>query len=279
VPSIEQNKRAWETGYKWPQEGDEWSVPWGGADMQWYGSILPRIHAFVPANTILEIAPGFGRWTQFLLHLCKQLSVVDLSPKCIEACRKRFSEYPHVRYYVNDGKSLAMIPDDSVDFIFSYDSLVHAELDVIESYLLEARRILKKDGVGFIHHSNLGEYVRYLALVDSLPPRLRAIALRAGLLDRSLYSTHNHWRAKSMTADEFVTLCEQADLHCTTQEVRTWISRKLIDCYSVFTRRGSVWATPYRIIRNSSPEAAYLRRLSTCYSKANLIRNSSVSGC
>jgi CheY-like chemotaxis protein len=39
----------------------------------------------------------------------------------------------HVTCFVNDGKSLAMLPDESVDFIFSYDSLVHAEADAVGS--------------------------------------------------------------------------------------------------------------------------------------------------
>lgn len=33
------------------QAGEEWSTPWGNAHMQWYGSILPRIRAFVPTDT------------------------------------------------------------------------------------------------------------------------------------------------------------------------------------------------------------------------------------
>ena len=49
--------------YEWIQAGEEWSEPWGGSAPQWFGSIFPRIHAYFPANTILEIASGFGRWS------------------------------------------------------------------------------------------------------------------------------------------------------------------------------------------------------------------------
>ena len=31
-----------------------------------------------------------------------------------------------------------MIPDASIDFVFSFDSLVHAEADVIQAYLGDA---------------------------------------------------------------------------------------------------------------------------------------------
>src|SRR6202035_2901665 len=114
MPTIEDNLSVWDQAYDWPQGGEEWSEVWGSAHMQWYGSILPRISAFVPADTILEIAPGYGRWTAFLKDLCKRLIIVDLSEKCIETCRQRFADCSHISYVVNDGTSLDMIVDDGV---------------------------------------------------------------------------------------------------------------------------------------------------------------------
>ena len=38
--------------YGWSRAGEEWSKAWGTADMQWYGSILPRISAFVPDGEV-----------------------------------------------------------------------------------------------------------------------------------------------------------------------------------------------------------------------------------
>src|SRR6266404_5578223 len=123
MPSIEQNLAEWETAYSWSQEGEEWSATWGGSESQWYGAIYPRIHAFVPTGTILEIAPGFGRWTQYLKDSCQRLVVVDLSQRCIEACKNRFSSCSHISYHVNDGTSLSMVDNGSIDFAFSFDSL------------------------------------------------------------------------------------------------------------------------------------------------------------
>jgi hypothetical protein len=84
--------------------------------MEWYGSILPRICAFVPVDTIFEIAPGYGRWTAFPKNLCKRLIVVDVSEKCIDACWQRFTRYSDISYFVNDGQSLEMVADGSIDF-------------------------------------------------------------------------------------------------------------------------------------------------------------------
>ena len=59
-------------------------------------------------------------------NLCDSLIIVDLAESCIEACKTRFQSEENFQYFVNDGKSLEMINDSSVDFIFSFDSLVHA---------------------------------------------------------------------------------------------------------------------------------------------------------
>src|SRR5438876_2607766 len=108
MPSIEENKSLFDGTYNWPNRGDEWSVAWGGPSMQWYGTILPRIKSYVPTNRILEIACGYGRWTQYLKDLCQNLVVVDISGECIQACKKRFSECSHIEYHVNDGTTLDM---------------------------------------------------------------------------------------------------------------------------------------------------------------------------
>src|ERR1700676_4823872 len=120
MPTIEQNLFFWGKADGWDGDGDKWSGRWGGTDLEWWGSIFPRIRNFLPASTILEIAPGFGRWTQFLKGFCEQLVLVDVSPACIERCKERFRSDPHVRGYVNDGKSLEMVADRSVDFAFSF---------------------------------------------------------------------------------------------------------------------------------------------------------------
>jgi SAM-dependent methyltransferase len=137
MATLAENKFVWDGDYDWPQQGDEWSGPWGGPTMQWHAEILPRIHSLIKGKRILEIACGYGRWTQFLIEAAAELTVVDLSQECIEACRARF-DGANINFHLNDGTSLKIIETNSIDFIFSYDSLVHAELDVIKKYLIES---------------------------------------------------------------------------------------------------------------------------------------------
>lgn len=168
MATIDENLKVWDGTYDWQAGGDEWSAAWGNPTQQWYSTILPRIHRFVPPGTILEIAPGFGRWTSHLKDLCKRLVLVDLSGKCIEHCKARFAAESKIAYHVNDGISLEMVADGSIDFVFSFDALVHVEADVIQNYLFSLAQKLKPTGAGFLHHSNAGWYKGRVAMNDHI---------------------------------------------------------------------------------------------------------------
>ena len=265
MPTVQQNLQMWDAEYDWKNDGEEWSATWGGSESQWFGAILPRIHSYIPTGTILELAPGFGRWTNYLKNYCEHLIIVDLSETCISACRQRFASDSHITYHVNDGESLAIVPDNSIDFVFSFDSLVHAEADVIQAYLNQLPRKLKPNGVGFLHHSNIGEYRRYFSISEKIPGPLRYRLTQKGLLGQT------HWRAFSMTARLFANFCERAGLQCISQELVNWGTKQLIDCFSVFTLKTTAWARANVVVENRDfmKEAEMIRRLSHLYTRAH----------
>jgi ubiquinone/menaquinone biosynthesis C-methylase UbiE len=262
MPTIKSNKRLWDGKYNWTNRGDEWSASWGGPSMQWYGTIFPRIKSHVPTNRILEIACGYGRMTQYLKDLCKNLIVIDLSEECIQACKQRFSECAHIEYHVNDGKSLDMISDSSVDFVFSFDSLVHADESVLKAYFFKLQRILNNDGVAFIHHSNLGEYHTRYSRIRKIP-KLEELLIRLGILDKTL-----HWRDISVDSKKVEVLAEENGLRCISQEIIPWENGKMfIDCMSTIVKHNSSVARINRIMRNAkfAQEAQNLLQLSQLY--------------
>ena len=229
--------------------------------MQWYGTILPRIHRFVPTGNILEIACGYGRWTQFLRNLCQNLVVVDLSEECIQACRQRFSESSNIEYHLNDGKSLQMISDASIDFVFSFDSLVHADKEVLDAYISQLPRILKDQGAMFIHHSNLGEYYSAYSRIRRIP-KLEGLLRRFGILEQ------HHWRDFTVSAKVVEQLAERHRLMCISQEVIHWKTKRVqIDCFSTIVKGGSLAAIKNRFFRNADfmQEAENLSKLSCLY--------------
>ena len=245
------------TDYEWIAAGEEWSEPWGGSAAQWFGSILPRIHTALPAETIVEIGSGFGRWSYYLRQHCNQLHLVDPDPQCMEACRNRFGSDSKVSFHLNQNDNLAMIPDGSVDLVFSFDSLVHVRRQTIETYAGQFAAKLKPQGLAFIHHSNLGEFA------SSLVRRARALAKRkpAGA---------DHQRDPEMTAGLFRELCERNGLKIVCQELINWRGRRLIDCFSMIARHDSKWPSASHPYRNPEfmREAELLRRLARHYPKA-----------
>ena len=147
-----------------------------------------------------------------------------------------------------------MIRDSSIDFIFSFDSFVHTNRDVVEAYIRELGTKLKVGGKGFIHHSNFGEYVS--SPRERLPDALAKPLIKLQILDWA------HHRNRGMTAELFRVLCEQNGLHCITQELVNWRGRRLIDCLSLFVRSDSAEENATKIIRNPNfmREAARIRR-------------------
>ncbi len=211
MPDLNWNKTIWGSTYGWHDSGEEWSTAWGGSESQWFGSIFPRLHRFLPARRILEIAPGFGRWTKFLIPACDEFVGIDLSAKCIDACRDRFAAVKHAKFFVNDGQSLQAAADRSFDLIFSFDSLVHAECDVLAAYIPQVLRKLSPGGVAFLHHSNLLTYGNTIG--------------------------NQHGRAATVSAETVADLIKHGDGKVLIQEVVNWGCEHLIDCLTLFARR------------------------------------------
>jgi hypothetical protein len=182
---------------------------------------------------------------------------VEKADQCFEACCRRFGNEPRIKIYHNDGHSLSMLPDNSVDFVFSFDSLVHDRRGFIESYLHQLGSKLKVGGKGFFHHSNLGAYAN--------PVRERRPTPVVKFLEKARILDLQHHRTPTMTADLFRALCEQHGLHCVRQELINWRARRLIDCFSFFVRDRSQQTKPTKIIRNPNfmREAARIRRAIT----------------
>jgi SAM-dependent methyltransferase len=153
MATVEGNRKFW-AEYDWARDGDEWSDFYGSPAAQWARVIQPRIEGY-NHGCVLDLACGHGRWTPFLTH-GKRYIGVDVVASCIEACHLR---YPDAKFFVNDGRSLPMIADASIDFAFSFDSLVHCDCSTMSAYVVELERVLKPGGVAWLHHSNLHDCV------------------------------------------------------------------------------------------------------------------------
>ncbi len=222
MPDIDWNLAAWSGGRDWSGEGEAWSQPWGGSEAQWFGVLYPRLHRRLPAPAIMEIAPGFGRWTRFLLPQCTSFVGVDLSQTAIEACRDTFAAASHASFVCNDG--LTLPPGGPLDLVFSFDSLVHAEFEVFEAYVPQILARLAPGGVAFLHHSNLAA------------------------LDPAMDNPHH--RARSVSAARLRHLVAISGGAVLVQEVIAWGEFPQHDCMTLFGRRDSFPASRPTLLDN-----------------------------
>lgn len=215
MPSRDTNRDKW-TGYDWQGRGDEWSIGWGSSRVLWFGTILPRIHFLLPARSLLEIAPGHGRVTEHLLEHCERYVGVDITPRCVEACRERFAGRPSATFVVNDGKSLDAVADGSIDTAISWDSLVHADPEALEGYARALAQKLVPGGRAFLHHSNLGAHF------DPATGRLKV--------------ENAHWRDERMSAELMRRFALAAGLAVDGQQLAQWGSPATTDCFTWLRR-------------------------------------------
>jgi SAM-dependent methyltransferase len=226
MPSIEWNRHHWGRQYPWSAHGDEWSYSFGSASAHWFAFILPRLHRYLPSlaapdSRIVEIAPGHGRWTQFLLTHCQTLAAYDASEPCVAYCADRFRNRVadgSAEFHLTDGFSLPK-KDATIDLVFSFGSLVHAKRDVLQDYLSHLSRCLKPGRFAFLQHSNLAAYPELHNYKNAGPYILRATTVSAATMQAD---------AKERG---LVTLIQEGLNH----ETQT-MNNELVDCISVIQK-------------------------------------------
>jgi ubiquinone/menaquinone biosynthesis C-methylase UbiE len=140
--------------------------------------LLPYVN---PDHTAIEIGPGGGRWTRYLLGF-GHLYGVDYHPELLEELAGNFKA-PHLHLILNNGTDFPGIPDLSVDFLFSFGVFVHLDVEIITAYLKNLRRVLKPTGCATIQYSDktkaaarkIGE-----SFADTTPEILRALVISSG---------------------------------------------------------------------------------------------------
>jgi SAM-dependent methyltransferase len=243
LPEVNSNRELWGGSYDWATRGEEWSIGWGGSEPQWFGSLYPRLHRVLPASSILEIAPGMGRWTKFLLPLCHKYVGIDLSLECVRGCQNIFAEVGHARFINNDGFSLSDVEDNSFDLVFSFDSLVHVEFDVLKTYIPQILQKLNAHGVAFLHHSNMGAL-------------------------GTAFDVSSHGRALSVSRQNIEDLIVESGGQVIIQEVINWVGTFPEDCLTMFTKDVGQHVAPLHLYNlRFVDEAELIKQFQSPYSR------------
>ncbi|HVV66303.1 MAG TPA: class I SAM-dependent methyltransferase [Rhizomicrobium sp.] len=99
--------------------------------------LLPYVRS---DKVALEIGPGGGRWTRYMLAF-RLLYAVDYHKELLAELRRTFPQ-DNIVEIVNSGSDFPNVPTGSVDFVFSFGVFVHIDAPIVASYLENLRRVV-----------------------------------------------------------------------------------------------------------------------------------------
>jgi SAM-dependent methyltransferase len=95
---------------------------------------------------VLEIGCGAGRVTSALADYFGEVYAVDVSGEMVARAKETLRPWPNAHVYQNNGMDLGVVPAGE-GFDFAFSSIVFQHIpsrDVIENYVLEVSRLLRK---------------------------------------------------------------------------------------------------------------------------------------
>lgn len=161
---------------------------------------LACIRPWITSSThVLEIGCGRGAWTRLFLS-AERVTCVDALSAEHNAFYTHVGNADNVRYHQVEDFKLSMVPDDSIDYVFSYDAMCHISFAGISAYARSLYRVMKPGAHAFLM---VADYRKYNAFVDSLgqtnallallPRRRYPLVRRAGA---QLIGRYSAWDAR-----------------------------------------------------------------------------------
>ena len=146
--------------------------------------LLPYLNS---STRIIEIGPGGGRWTRYMLK-AKKIYAVDFYQPVLNELAKNYNS-PNIQYIKNNGSDFPSIKNHSIDLIFSFGTFVHLDIDIIEEYLKNIKPLLKASSNVIIQYSDRTKPLGYKKIVNSRdnrgfadndPERMRELIKNSG---------------------------------------------------------------------------------------------------
>lgn len=124
-------------------------------DEQWQTVIKPILAQFpIDYTRSIDFAAGYGRNTRKLLEAgAGHVTMVDVNPECVAHLETHFPR-DRTSVVLNDGAGLTGLDTSSFTFLYTFDAMVHFDLEIVISYIPEFARVLEPDAHAFVHHSN-----------------------------------------------------------------------------------------------------------------------------
>jgi ubiquinone/menaquinone biosynthesis C-methylase UbiE len=133
-----------------------------------------------PAKTAVEIGPGGGRWTRYLLGF-QRVYAVDYHKELLDELARNIQAGNLIAIH-NNGSDFPGVPDRSIDFIFSFGTFVHLEAPTLTSYLANMHRVLAPGANVVLHYADQNKVMarENPGFADMDPERMRQLVEGAG---------------------------------------------------------------------------------------------------
>jgi hypothetical protein len=111
--------------------------------------LMPYIN---PDVTVVEIGPGGGRWTRYMIG-AKRIYAVDYHQELLDELKSHFN-LPNVMLIKNNGNDFPGVASQAIDLVFSFGVFVHLDVEIINGYLRNIKPLLKANSNVIIQYSD-----------------------------------------------------------------------------------------------------------------------------
>jgi SAM-dependent methyltransferase len=115
-----------------------------------------RAHWMPEGKSMLELGCGAGRMTRSFSQRFSKVYAFDISAEMLQHAQVLVPEAPHINWVLGNGTDLAGLPDQTVDFAFSYIVLQHMPDPAFAlRYIQEMLRVLRPEGIFLFQFNSL----------------------------------------------------------------------------------------------------------------------------
>jgi len=138
--------------------------------------VIPYVNS---QHYAVEIGPGGGRWTRYLLGF-KKLYVVDYHSELLAELKKNYRK-SNMQFVKNNGTDFPGIGENTINYLFSFGTFVHLDTNIITLYLENMKHILQAGANVVIQYSDKTKIMAQLneGFSENTPDRMRQIVLSA----------------------------------------------------------------------------------------------------
>ncbi len=105
-----------------------------------------------PLATVVEVGPGGGRWTRYMQNV-KKIYAVDYYTELLNELESNLG-FNNIVYIKNNGDDFPNIQNSSIDYLFSFGTFVHLDIEIIDLYLRNMKPLLKPSANVVIQYSD-----------------------------------------------------------------------------------------------------------------------------